>query len=65
MDYVRRLDPEAIPYNEDNEDTNVQPGDILKGEYKDELSLDDWVYDGHSIDDIPDHRDVEPPLKNM
>ena len=23
------------------------------------------MYDGQSIDDIPDHRDVEPPLKDM
>lgn len=65
MDYIRTFDSEAIPYNDDNEDKNVQPGDVLKREYKDELSLDDWVYDGHSIDDVPEHRDVEPPLKNM
>jgi len=37
----------------------------LKHEYKDELALDDWVYDGHSIDDTPDYRDIEPPLKDM
>jgi hypothetical protein len=65
VDYVRRFDPEVIPYNDDNEDKSVQPGDVLKGEYKDELSLDDWVYDGHSIDDLPEHRDVGPPLENM
>jgi hypothetical protein len=65
VDYVRRFDPKVISYNDDDEDKSVQPGDVLKREYKDELSLDDWVYDGHSINDLPEHRDVAPPLKNM
>ncbi|KAH9995914.1 hypothetical protein BJV74DRAFT_883811 [Russula compacta] len=64
-DYVRTLDPKVIPYNDENEDQNVQPGDILNYEYKDELSLDNWVYDGHSTDDIPSHREVEAPLRDM
>jgi hypothetical protein len=37
----------------------------LKFESTDEPSLDYWVYDGHSIDDIPAYRDVESPLKDM
>ena len=37
----------------------------MKYEFKDELALDDWVYDGHSIDDTPKCRDVEQPLKDM
>jgi hypothetical protein len=39
--------------------------DILKFPRAEEPSLDYWVYDGHSIDDIPTYRDVEPPLKDM
>jgi hypothetical protein len=39
--------------------------DVLKYESSDEPSLDFWVYDGHSIDDIPTYRDVESPLKDM
>lgn len=65
MDYLRSIDHEVIPYNEDNEDGNIQPGDVLNWEYKEELCLDDWMYGVHSIDDIPDHRDVKPPLKDM
>ena len=37
----------------------------MKHEYKDELPFHDWVYDGHSIDDTPNYRDVESPLKDM
>lgn len=65
VDYIQSIDPEVIPYNEDNEDRNIQPGDVLNWEYKEELSLDDLVYGGYSMDNIPDHRDVEPPLKDM
>jgi hypothetical protein len=65
VDYIRNIDSDVISYNDDDEDQNVQPGDVLNGEYKDELSLDNWVYDGHSIDDIPDYGDVALPLKDM
>jgi hypothetical protein len=65
VDYVRSLDPPVIPYNDANEDQNVKLEDVLKYEYMDELSLDNWVYDGHSIDNAPNYRDVEPPLKDM
>jgi hypothetical protein len=37
---MRGLDPQIIPYNDDNEDQNIQPGDVLNHGYKDELSLD-------------------------
>ena len=63
--YVRTLDPSVIPYDDANEDQVVKLDEILKYEYKDELALADWVYDGHSIDDAPDHGDVRAPLKDM
>jgi hypothetical protein len=65
VDYVRNLNPSVIEYNDAIEDQNVRPEDVLKYEYSDELSLDYWVYDGHSVDDIPDYRSVESPLKDM
>jgi hypothetical protein len=65
VDYVRSLDPKIIPYNDDNEDQNVQPGDVLNHEYKDELSLDYSAYDGPSANNIPNCRDVDPPLNDM
>ena len=65
VDYVRGLRQEVTLYNDDNEEQDVQPGDILNYGYKDELSVDNGMYDGRSIDDIPDYGDVEPPLKDM
>jgi hypothetical protein len=65
VDYVRSLNPPVIPYDDANEDQNVKLEDVLKYEYMDELSLDNWVYDGQSIDDTPNYRNVEPPLKDM
>ncbi|KAI0301375.1 hypothetical protein BC826DRAFT_989073 [Russula brevipes] len=59
VDYIRTLDPQVLSYNNDIEDQNVRPEDILNHEYKDELSLEDWVYDGHSTNDIPSHPDVD------
>jgi hypothetical protein len=50
LDYVRTLDPQVLSYNDDIEDPNVRPKDILNYEYKDELSLDDWVYGEHPTD---------------
>ncbi|KAH9064500.1 hypothetical protein EDB87DRAFT_1680408 [Lactarius vividus] len=64
-DYVRTLNPLVIPYNDSNEDQNVKLEAVLKHEYKEALALDDWVYDGHSIDDAPNYPDVEPPLKDI
>ena len=63
--YVRNLDPPVIPYDDTNEEQDVKLDEILKYEYKDELALANWVYDGHSINDAPDHGDVEAPLKDM
>ena len=63
--YFRSINPPVIPYNDANEDQNVKLEDVLKYEYMDELSLDNWVYDGHSIDATPSYRDVESPLKDM
>ena len=65
MDYVRSLDPEIIPYDDDNEDQNIQPGDILNHGHKDKLSLDYTVYDRQSTDYISNYRDVDPPMKDM
>ncbi|KAH9171881.1 hypothetical protein EDB89DRAFT_1851867 [Lactarius sanguifluus] len=59
-EYVRKLDPRVIPYDDAKEDKDVKLEEILKYEHKDELALDDWVYDGHSIDDTPSYGDVEP-----
>jgi len=64
-DYFRGLSHQVIPYNDDNEDQDVELGRILNYECKDELSVDDGMYDGHSIYDIPCHRDVEPPWTDM
>ena len=65
VDYIRGLDQKVIPYNDDNEDGDVQPESILNYGCKDELSVDNGMYDGQSIDDIPDQRDIEPPLKDV
>lgn len=65
MDYVRSLNPPVIPYKDANEDQTIKVEDVLRYESMDDLSLDDWMYEGHSIDDIPTRRDVEPPLKDM
>lgn len=65
MDYVRSLSSPVIAYNDDAEDPNVNPEDILNYEYSDDLSLDLWVYDGHSVDDIPIYGDVGSALKDM
>ena len=65
MDYVRSLDPPATPYNDANEDQNINPEDILKHKYTDELALAYWVYDGHSTEDLPSYSDVQSPLKDM
>jgi hypothetical protein len=67
-DYVRSLDPPVIPYDDVNEDQNINPEDILKCDYTDELTLGDLVYDEHSTEDIPrtpSYSDVEPPLRDM
>src|SRR6267142_977339 len=64
-DYTRNLEPRTTPYDDANEDQNIKLEDVLKYESSDEPSLDFWVYDGHSIDDIPTYRDVESPLKDM
>jgi hypothetical protein len=65
VDYVRGLNPQITPYDDDDEDQNVQPGDVLNHGYKDELCLDYSVYDGRSTDYIPNCRDVDSPMKDM
>ena len=65
MDYVRSLVPQIIPYNDEDEDQNIQPGDVLNHGYKDDLSLDYSVYEEHSTGYIPNYCDVGPPMKDM
>jgi hypothetical protein len=65
VDYVQSLSHPVTPYNDANEDQDIQPKDILNYDYKDEQALDYWVYDGHTIYDIPSHPDADSPLKNM
>ena len=65
VDYVRCLNPQITPYNDDNEDQNIKPGDVLNHGYNDELYLDYSVYDGRSTDYIPNCRDVGSPMKDM
>jgi hypothetical protein len=65
VDYVRGLDNQVIPYNDDNEVQDVEPGSVLNCRYKNELSVDDRMYDGRSVYDVPGHRDAHPPLKDM
>ncbi len=63
VNYIRSLDSQIIPYNDDNEDQTVQPEDILNHEYRDELSPDYSVYrDGHPTHYLPNCRDVGPPV---
>jgi hypothetical protein len=65
VDYVRSFSAPAIGFGDDTEDPNVKPEDILKYKYTDELPLDLWVYDGHSINDIPNYGDIGPPFRDM
>ena len=67
VDYVCGLDSRIIPYDDNNEDQDVRPGDILNHGYKEELCLDYSVYDGRSTDCIPNCDDVdsESPMKDM
>jgi hypothetical protein len=65
VDYARSLDSPIIPYNDDNDEQNVEPRDILNHEYKDEQSLDYSVYDRHSTEYSPKGADVDPPMKDM
>jgi hypothetical protein len=43
----------------------MEPKDLLTYECKDEVALDEWVYDGHSIDDTPNYHDILMPMKSM
>ena len=65
VNYIRSLDSQIIPYNDDNEDQTVQPEDILNHGYRDELSLDYSVYDGRPTHYLPNCHDVGSPVKDM
>ena len=62
---MRSLSDPVTPYDDTNEDQNIELKDILNYDYKDKEVLDYWVYDGHSINDMPNCCDVESPLKDM
>ncbi|KAI0061177.1 hypothetical protein BV25DRAFT_1806058 [Artomyces pyxidatus] len=62
--YVKTLDPDVTPYDAETEE-EVKPENVLKHEYKDELTYDNWVYDGETISREPDSTDVELPLKDI
>jgi len=64
-DYILGLYPRIIPYDDANEDQTVKAEDILKFETLEDLSLDYWLYDGHTIDDVPNYGDVGWPLKDI
>ena len=61
--YIRSLDSQIIPYNDDNEDQTIQPEDILNHGYRDELSLDHSAYDGPLTHYLPNCHDVGSPVK--
>jgi hypothetical protein len=65
MDYVRNFICLPLSPDDADEDQLVEPEDLLRYECKDELALDEWVYDGHSIDDTPDYDHILSPLKDM
>jgi hypothetical protein len=62
---VKSFDHPVTFYECEKDDQKVEPKEILNYSYEDDQALCDWVYDGHSIDDIPDYSDVESPLKDM
>lgn len=64
-DRVRSFSHPVTLSESDNEDQNVEPEDILNYSHKDDPVRYDWVYDGHSIDNIPNYGDVESPLEDM
>jgi hypothetical protein len=63
MDYVRSFIPLPLSPDDADEDQLMEPKDLLTYECKDQV--DEWVYDGHSIDDTPNYVGVLSPLKNM
>jgi hypothetical protein len=65
VNYIRSLDSQIIPYNDGEEDQTVQPEDILNHGYRDELSLDYSVHDGHPTQYLPNCHDVGSPMKDM
>jgi hypothetical protein len=65
LNYIRCLDSQIIPYNDEDEDQTVQPEDILNHGYRDELSLDHSVYEGHPTRYFPNRHDIGSPMKDM
>ncbi|KAI9459300.1 hypothetical protein F5148DRAFT_1319727 [Russula earlei] len=49
------LDPQTTPYDDANEDQTILVDEFIRFEISDEPSLDYWVYDGHSIEDVPSY----------
>ena len=61
-DRVRSLSHPVTLDESDDEDQDTELEDIC---CRDGPVRYDWVYDGHSIDNIPNYGDVEPPLEDM
>ncbi|KAH9953093.1 hypothetical protein BC827DRAFT_1273837 [Russula dissimulans] len=64
-DLILGLDPQTTPYDDANEDQSVKVEDLLRFKSLEEPSLDYWVYDGHSIHDVPSYGAFKPPLKDI
>ncbi|KAI0056627.1 hypothetical protein BV25DRAFT_1864510 [Artomyces pyxidatus] len=63
-EYMKNLVPKIIPFNE-SEEEDIRAEDVLKYDYKDNLTIDDWVYDRDTIHRVPDNTDIDLPLKNI
>ena len=65
LNYLCRLDSQIVPYNDDNEDQTVQPKDVLNHEYRNDLSVDYSVYDGHPTQYLLNRRNFGSPMRYM
>ncbi|KAI0265555.1 hypothetical protein BC834DRAFT_987866 [Gloeopeniophorella convolvens] len=62
---MRELDSPITPYNDEYEQQDVKIEDVLKYPSKDEVTLAEWVYDGHPIDEVPSTGGIPSPLKHI
>ncbi|KAI0265382.1 hypothetical protein BC834DRAFT_825189 [Gloeopeniophorella convolvens] len=50
IEYIQNLDVPIVGYGDTSDsESDLDPADVLKQEYKDNVPLDDWVYDGETI----------------
>ncbi|KAI0260000.1 hypothetical protein BC834DRAFT_942566 [Gloeopeniophorella convolvens] len=59
LDYMQSLETPVVPYDAAQEDENLDPQDVLKYKFQDELTLDDWVYDASLGAEQRDQNDTE------